>query len=138
MKKNSIFRTFLLSTVFALLAVFLMAPVVSAQTATPSHRAATATSQVSTELFSRANIVIKHGKAVFSPTVIHCNACMFIVIANNTNVDQTVLFKGKLIAWLPPGDVVFLPPSHLNASRPGKHLVGLKSNPKAQLTILSS
>jgi len=137
MKKNSIFRTFLLSTVFALLAVFLMAPVVSAQTATPSHRAATATSQVVARV-PNVNIVIRHGKAVFSPTVVHCNAHDFknpcFTLTNTTKVPQELVLRGHGIVILGPGE-----------EQTGGFFVGqgvtifsLKSNPHAHLTAISS
>ncbi len=141
MKKSHLFRTVLLSTVFALLAIVLMVPAASAHTAAPAHGAAA--SQILTD-FPRVNIVIKHGKAVFSPSTIHCKACIAIVITNLTNVDQELLFGKVLITGysslvLLPGLTFFLSPSsYINASRAGRFVVGLKSNPPMRLIILSS
>jgi hypothetical protein len=141
MKKSHLFRTVLLSTVFALLAVFLMTPAASAQTTTSARGAAI--SQISTD-FPEVNIVIKHGKAVFSPSTIHCKACFLIIITNSTNVDQELLFgKAHIVGSpslvLPPEDSYNLfQSSYNNASRAGRFVVGLKSNPHARLIILSS
>jgi len=142
MKKSHMFRTVLLSTVFALLAVFLMTPAASAHTAAPAHRAAT--SQISTDS-PEVNIVIKHGKAVFSPSTIHCKACILIDITNLTNVNQEILFGkvhigGSSSSVLIPGIsfILLFPSSYINASRAGRFVVGLKSNPHAHLIILSS
>ena len=135
MKKNPMLRTILLSIVFALLAVVLLAPAASAHATVPAHGAAT--SQVPTDVPS-VNIVIKHGKTVFSPTVVHCKPCIFIAITNLTNVTQEVLFGGKVFIAIPPGYLVAFPSSDINASGPGTHFVGLKSNPHARLTVVSS
>ncbi|HET8853414.1 MAG TPA: hypothetical protein VFN02_12890 [Ktedonobacteraceae bacterium] len=130
MKKHHMLRTVLLSTVFALLTIVLLTPAASAHATVPAHVAATC--QVPT-VVPCVNIVIKHGKAVFSPTVVHCKACIFIAITNLTNVTQKVLFGGKMFIAIPPGFVTFINPSEL-----GTHFVGLKSNPHARLTVLSS
>ncbi len=135
MKKNPMLRTILLSTVFALLAVVLLAPTASAHATVPAHGAAA--SQVPADV-STVNIVIKHGKAVFSPTVVHCTNPCFIGFTNLTNVTQEVLFGGKVLIAILPGDLVLFPSSYINASGPGTHFVGLKSNPHARLTVLSS
>jgi hypothetical protein len=141
MKKSHMFRIVLLSTMFALLAIVLMVPAASAHTAAPAHRAAT--SQISTN-FPTVNIVIKHGKAVFSPSTIHCKACILIAITNLTNVNQEILF-GKVriggsssLVLIPGITFTLFPSSYINASRAGRFVVGLKSNPHARLIILSS
>ncbi len=135
MHKHHLLRTVLLSTVFALLAVFLMTPVASAHTTAPAHGAATATSQI--PAIANVNIVTSHGKAVFSPNVVHCKAhglkkaC--INLTNLTGVTQKTLFRGKTLGTIPPNVIDFI-----SASGPGVYFVGLKSNPQAVLTLIAS
>ncbi len=134
MNKNHILRTILLSTVFALLAVVFLTSTVSAHATVPAQGAAT--SQVPTAV-PNVNIVIRHGKAVFSPSTIHCKAhgpkkpCF--TITNLTNATQQILFTGASAMTstsLAPGFVTgFIP---LNP--PGVGLLRLKSNPQALLT----
>ncbi len=131
MNKNRVLRTALLSTVFALLVVVLLASTVNAQTAVPAHGAAA--SEVPAA-FPNVNIVRTHGKAVFSPMTVHCKArglkktCF--TITNTTNKTQKVLFKGKTIVTIPPGFA-----ARITVSNPGLAFVRLKSNPQALLTV---
>ncbi len=134
MKKNSMLQTVLLSTVFAFLSVFILAPIASAHTATPAHRATI--SQVAAS-FPNVNIVIRHGKAVFSSTTVHCKArglkktCF--TLSNLTNRTQKALFRGTTLIVIPPGRV-----ASIRVSSPGMAFIGLKSNPQAILTIMAS
>ena len=133
MKKNYMLRTVLLSAVFALLAIVLMTPIASAHTAAPAHGAAT--SQVPASV-PNVNIVTMHGKAVFSPTVVHCNAhdltnpCF--TLTNTTNVPQQLVFHGHNSLILGPGVYMTF------GFGLGVFSLGLKSNPPAHLTVLSS
>ncbi len=135
MHKYHMLRTVLLSTVFALLTIVLMTPVASAYTATSAHGDATATGQI--PAVPNVNIVINHGKAVFSPSTIHCKArglkkaC--INVTNLTSVTQKTLFRGKTLGTIPPYVINFI-----SASGPGVYFVGLKSNPQAVLTLIAS
>ncbi len=134
MKKNHVLRTVFLSAVLALLAIILMTPVASAHTAAPAHGAAAATSQVSD--IPNVNIVTRHGKAVFSPTVVHCNAhdltnpCF--TLTNTTNVPQQLVFHGHNSLILGPGVYMTF------GFGQGVFIYSLKSNPHAHLTVLSS
>jgi hypothetical protein len=130
MNKNRVLRTILLSTVFALLVGVLLTSTVNAQTAVPAHGAA---SEVPAA-FPNANIVRTHGKSVFSPTTVHCKArglkktCY--TITNTTNKTQRILFRGKTLATIPPGNTV-----GIGVSRPGLAFAELQSNPQAVLTV---
>ncbi len=135
MKKNHLLRTILLSTLFALLSIVLMTPVASAHTATSARRAATATGQTPASN-QNVNIVTRHGKAVFSPTVVHCNAhdltnpCF--TLTNTTNVPQQLVFHGHNSLILGPGVYMTF------GFGQGVFIYSLKSNPHAHLTVLSS
>ncbi len=134
MKKNPMLRTILLSTVFALLAVVLLAPTASAHATVPAHGAVT--SQVPD--IPNVDIVTRHGKAVFSPTIVRCKAgghkkdCF--TITNLTETSQKVLFERQTIATIPPG---FVARMGVGISGIG-FVLNLKSNPHARLTVLSS
>jgi hypothetical protein len=138
MKKNRMLRTILLSTVFALLTIVLMTPVVSADTATSAHRAAAATSQVPASV-PNVNIVTRHGRSVFSSSTIHCKsrsgqACF--TLTNLTGKSQIVLFNGlngETSATIPSGFV-----ESFVTLRPGLDLVRLQANPQALLAVLLS
>ena len=137
MKKNSMFRTALLSTVFALLAIVLMTPVARAHTAAPAQQAAAATSQI--PAIPNVNIVRRHGRSVFSATTVHCKArglstdkpCF--TITNTTDKDQQVIFKGRVIITIPPGAV-----ANISVSNAGLGFVGLDANPHAILLLIAS
>ena len=135
MRKNRMLLTVLLSTVFALLTIVLMTPVASAHTAAPAHRAVTATSQIPTTL-PNVNIVTRHGKAVFSPTVVHCNGHDFthpcFTLTNMTNVPEQVVFHGHPYVILRPGASI------TSGFGTGVFILSLKSNPHAHLTVISS
>ena len=135
MNKNHILRTFLLSTVFALLAVVFLTSTVSAHATVPAQGAAT--SQIPAAV-PNVNIVIRHGKAVFSLTELHCKAhgpkkpCF--TITNLTNATQQILFtgaSGMTSTSLAPASVTNFAP--LNP--PGVGFFRLKSNPQAFLTV---
>ncbi len=131
MKKHHMLRTVLLSTVFALLTIVLLTPAASAHTAIPVHRAATATSQIPD--IPNVNIVIRHGKAVFSPTVVHCKANdLCFTLTNTTNVSQQLVIQGHPSGILGPGVYIKL------IVGPGVPSLSLKSNPHAHLTVISS
>jgi len=134
MQKNHKLRTILLSTVFALLAIALMTPAASAHTATSAHGAATATSQIPAN-GQNVNIVTKHGKAVFTPNVVHCNAQDFtkpcFTLTNTTNVPQGLIVQGNTFNLWPGEDLKFI-------FGPGVITFGLKSNRHAHLTIITS
>ena len=139
MKKNRMLRTVLLSTVFALLTIVLMTPVASAHTATPSHRAAIATSQVPD--IPNVNIITRNHRSVFSPSIIHCQsssgqACF--MITNLTQKTQRVLYtgtKGQAVAAIPPRSAAGFGPVNPG---PGTGLFRLQANPQALLTAISS
>ena len=130
MKKNSMLRTVLLSTVFALLAVFLLTPVAGAHTTAPTHRAAAATSQV--PHIPNVDII---GNS-FSQSTVHCiaadNPCF--KITNKSKDDQGIFNDGKTIATLRPGQVERISVE----SGPGTYLVTLASNQDAMLFIIAS
>ncbi len=137
MKKNSMFRAILLSTVFALLAIVLITPVAGAHTAAPAHGAAAATSQIPD--VPNVNIIRRHGRSVFSATTVHCKArglstdksCF--TITNTTDKDQQVLFKGRVIVTIPPGAV-----ASISVSSAGLGLFGLQANSHAILLVIAS
>ena len=147
MKKSHMLRTVLLSTVFALLTIVLMAPVASAHMAAPAHRAATATSQVPD--IPNVNIVTQHHRSVFSSSTIHCKGRRGQVgftitngpqqsgqagftITNTTDKDQQIGVQGHNTLILGPGVEVRL------IVAPGVYMYSLKSNPHAHLTIIAS
>jgi len=132
MKKNRMFQTLLLSTVLSLLAVVLLTSTVSAHSAVSAH--AVATGQVPD--IANVNIITTQGKAVFSPTVVHCNAhdltAPCFTLTNTTNVSQQLIIQGHNSLILGPGVYVrfFVGPGVVSYS--------LKSNRHAHLTALSS
>jgi hypothetical protein len=134
MNKIHILRTMLLSTVFALLAVVLLASTASAHTAVPAQGAAT--NQIPAAV-PNVNIVRQHGRSVFSPTTVYCtarglqNACF--TITNLTQKVQMVLFKGRTIATIPPGETTGIGVLHS-----GLAFVTLQANPQAVLNIIAS
>ena len=133
MKKSHMLRTVLLSTVFALLTIVLMAPVASAHMAAPAHRAATATSQVPD--IPNVNIVTQHHRSVFSSSTIHCkgrSGQVGFTITNTTDKDQQIGVQGHNTLILGPGVEVRL------IVAPGVYIYSLKSNPHAHLTIIAS
>ena len=135
MKKNHMLRTVFLSAVLALLAIVLMTPVASAHTATSARGAAAATDQIPAST-QNVNIVIRHGKAVYSPTVVHCNAqdltnpCF--TLTNTTNVSQQLVIQGHPSLILRPGVYVKFFVGQ------GVVIYNLKSNPHAHLAAISS
>ncbi len=135
MHKYRLLRTVLLSTVFALLAIVLMTPVASAHTAAPAHGAATATSQIPD--VPNVNIVTKHHKSEFSPTTVHCKAggsnTTAFTITNTTDKEQQVIFKGRVLATLQPGETAMI-----TASNPGIAFASLHANSQALLTVIAS
>jgi len=131
MKKHHMLRTVLLSTVFALLTIVLLTPAASAHTAAPAHAAATPTSLVPD--IPNVNIVIRHGKAVFSPTVVHCKANdLCFTLTNTTNEPQQLITQGHPSPILGPGVYIKL------IVEPGVLSLSLKSNTHAHLTVISS
>ena len=145
MKKNHELRTVLLSTVFALLTVVLIAPVASAHTAAPAHRAATATSQIPD--IPNVNIVTQHHRSVFSASTIHCKGRKGLVgfsisnttsgqvgftITNTTDKDQQIGVQGHNTVIIGPGVEVML------IVAPGVYIYSLKANRQAHLTIIAS
>ncbi len=139
MKKSHLLRTVLLSTVFALLTIVLIAPVASAHTVTPAHRVATATSQVPD--IPNVDIVRSHGRSVFSPSTIHCKArsgqaCF--TLTNLTQKTQQVLYNGthgQAVATIPPGSGEGFSPVNLG---PSIGFFRLQANPQALLTAIAS
>ncbi len=139
MKQNRDLPTVLLSTMFAFLAVVLLTPVASAHTTVPSHRTATATSQVPD--IPNVNIVTSHHRSVFSPSTIHCQsssgqACF--TLTNLTQKTQQVLYngtKGQAVAPIPPGSATGFGPEKPG---PSTGLFRLQANPQALLTAISS
>ncbi len=137
MHKHRLLRTVLLSTVFALLAIFLMTPVASAHTAAPAHGDATATGQI--PAVPNVNIVTKHHKSEFSPTTVQCKAhglntnqpCF--TVTNTTDKDQQLIFKGKVLITIPSGTV-----ANITASNAGVGFLSLHANPQAVLTVIAS
>ncbi len=134
MKKHHMLRTVLLSTVFALLTLVLLTPAASAHTSAPAHAAATSLAPASVP---NVNIVIRHGKAVFSPTLVRCKAgghkkdCF--TITNLTDTSQKVLFGRQTLATIPPG---FVARMGVGISGLG-FVLNLKSNLKARLIVLT-
>ena len=134
MNKNHILRTILLSTVFALLAVVLLASTASAHTATSAQRAAT--SQVPAAL-PNVKIVREGGRSVFSATTVHCkarglqNACF--TLTNLTHKTQQVIWKGKVLATILPGAS-----AGLGTSGPNMTFFTLHANPQAILIAIAS
>ena len=130
MNKNHILRTILLSTVFALLAVVFLTSTVSAHATVPAQGAAT--SQVPAAV-PNVNIVIEHGKAVFSPIVVHCKANDFtnpcFTLTNTTNVPQQLVFHGHNSLILGPGVYMTF------GFGQGVFIYSLQSNPQALLTV---
>jgi hypothetical protein len=135
MKKNCMLRTALLSTVLALLTIVLMTPVASAHAAAPAHRTATATSQVP----DLPNVIIirKHHRSVFSATIVRCkalglqNACF--TVTNLTHKTQRVIWRGKVLATIPPGAV-----AGLATSGPNVTSFTLQANSQAVLIAIAS
>jgi invasion protein IalB len=135
MHKHHLLRTVLLSTMFALLAVFLITPVTSAHTATSAQRAATATSQI--PAIPNVNIISLHHRSVFSQGTVHCHIQskrLCITITNLTNKPQALLNLGSTVGTLQPGHTVFI---HVTTG-PGTYLVTLQSNPDETLHIIAS
>jgi len=150
MKKNHMLRAVLLSTVFALLAVFLLTPVASAHTAASAYGAAIATSQVPD--IPNVKIVTQHHRSVFNSSTIHCkgrSGQVGFTITNTTNVpqqsgqvgftitnttdkDQQIGVQGHNTLILGPGVEVWL------IIAPGVYIYSLKSNSHAHLTIIAS
>ena len=135
MHKHHLLRTVLLSTMFALLAVFLIAPVTSAHTASSAQRAATATSQI--PAMPNVNIITFHHRSVFSQGTVHCHIQsnrLCITLTNLTNKPQALLNQGSTVGTVQPGQTV-----NLRANTgPGSYLVTLKSNPDETLHIIAS
>ena len=135
MHKCHLLRTVLLSTVFTLLAVFLMTPVASAHTATSAQRAATATSQI--PAIPNVNIITLHHRSVFSQGTVDCHIqghqpCL--TITNLTHKPQVLLNLADTVVTLQPGQAVLL---HVTAG-PATYPVSLKANPQAILNVLAS
>ena len=114
---------------FALLTVVLLTPAASAHTAAPAHVAATRLAPASVP---NVNIVIKHGKAAFSSTVVHCKANdLCFTLTNLTNVRQQLVIQGLPSLILGPGvDQYF-------SFGLGVFSLSLKSNPQARLIVLA-
>jgi hypothetical protein len=135
MHKHHLLRTVLLSTMFALLAVFLMTPVASAHTTAPDHGAATATSQI--PAMPNVNIIILHHRPVFSQGTVHCHIQshrLCITLTNLTNKPQALLNQGSTVGTIQPGQATFI---HVTAG-PGTYPVTLKSNQDETLHIIAS
>jgi len=135
MHKHHLLRTVLLSTMFVLLAVFLITPVTSAHTATSAQRAATATSQI--PALPNVNIITFHHRSVFSQGKVDCHIqghqpCL--TITNLTNKPQVLLNIGSTVVTLQPGQTTFI---HVTAG-PGTYPVTLKSNPDETLHVIAS
>jgi len=135
MHKYHLLRTVHLSTVFALLAVFLMTPVASAHTATSAQQAATATSQI--PAIPNVNIITLHHRSVFSQGTVHCHIqghqpCL--TITNLTHKPQVLFNLGSIVGTLQPGQATFI---RVTAG-PGTYPVTLKSNPDETLHVIAS
>ncbi len=135
MHKHHLLRTVLLSTMFALLAVFLIAPVTSAHTATSAQRAATATGQI--PALQNVNIITFHHRSVFSQGTVHCHIqghqpCL--TITNLTNKPQVLFNLGTMVVTLQPRQATFI---HVTAG-PGTYPVTLKANPDETLHVVAS
>lgn len=134
MNQTRIPRTVLFSILIAILAGVFLTSAVSAHTALP---APTLThSQVAASV-PNVNIVSQKGKAIFSPTTVHCKArglkktCY--TLSNKTKVTQTVLFRGKTLVTLRPGQVFAV-----GSSSRGTFIDRLKSNAQAMLMVIAS
>jgi hypothetical protein len=135
MHKHHLLRTVLLSTMFALLAVFLIAPVTSAHTATSAQRAATATGQI--PALQNVNIITFHHRSVFSQGTVHCNlqsGKVCLTITNLTNKPQALLNMGSTVGTIQPGQAKFI----RLTTGPGTYLVTLKANQDETLHIIAS
>jgi hypothetical protein len=134
MTKSRMLRTILLSTVFALLAIVLLASTASAHRATPAQGATT--SQIPAAV-PNVNIVREGGRSVFSATTVHCkarglqNACF--TITNLTQKTQQVIWKGKVLATIPPGAI-----AGLGTDGPNMTFFTLHANPQAILIAIAS
>ncbi len=134
MNKFHILRTILLSTVFALLAVVLLASTASAHTTVPAQGAVA--SQIPAAL-PNVNIVREGGRSVFSATTVHCkarglqNTCF--TLTNLTQKTQQVIWKGKVLATIPPGAS-----AGLSTSGPNMTFFTLHANPQAILIAIAS
>ncbi len=133
MKMNHMLRTIVLSTVFTLLAVFLMTPVASAHIAAPAYGAATATSQVPDA--SNVDIITVNHRSEYSEGTVGCgyqSGQPCIQITNRTNKTQVVI-NGAPIATLQPGQSVGIIPVG-----PGTYPFTLDANDQAMLTMIVS
>ena len=129
MKKNHVLRTVLLSSVFALLAVFLLTPIVSA------HRATTVISQVPD--IPTVAIITRHHRSMFSQSTVNCQIqagqpCL--IITNMTRKIQVVLNLGHTLGTLQPGQSALISVS----AGPGIYPMSLKANSQAILDVIAS
>jgi hypothetical protein len=134
MKKNHVLPTVLLSIVFALLTIVLLTPVASAHTTASAHEAATSLAPTA---LPNVNIVRENGRSVFSSSTIHCKAqglqSPCFTITNLTDKNQRVLFKGKILATLQPGET-----TEIGVSGAGVSFDRLQANQQALLTVIAS
>ncbi len=79
------------------------------------------------------DIVKRHGKAVYVPTILHLKVNQHFNSLNDTNVTQTETWHGQPLVSIPP---------HQNIvawwTGKGTYILGLQSNPHAKLTIIVS
>ena len=119
-------RTTLLSSIIALTAIFLLTFTVSARTVSltkgvhPTQPAATT-----------VKIVKRTGGYNFMPNKITIKTGSTVCGDNTTSITQTVTFNGSTFASIPAHKTVC---KAANVP-PGTYIFGLKSNPKAKLTV---
>ena len=135
MQKSHVLRTVFLSTVFALLTVFLMTPVASAHTTALAHRAATVTSQVPHA--SNVDIITASGRSEFSQSSVDCtfqSGQPCVMITNRTHKPQEIDQEGgSAVATFQPGQAV-----GIIAPAQGTYRLILAVNNQATLNITAS